>query len=106
VFTNSIMTTCVKMTTNWHPISLIVVEGYKSTNAKNLWGRYWEPYIVTTEIPNHINGHFIRPNMVAFKYLDFKKDVDPNVHVKVFNFAMNVNAKTSKQYISMHSTIC
>jgi hypothetical protein len=44
--------------------------------------------------------------MVAFKYLDFKKDVDPNVHVKVFNFAMNVNAKTSKQYISMHSTIC
>jgi hypothetical protein len=27
-------------------------------------------------------------------YLDFKKDVDPDVHVKVFNFAMKANAET------------
>jgi hypothetical protein len=34
-----------------------------------------------------------------FKYLDFKKYVDPNVHVKMFNFAMKVNVETSKKYI-------
>jgi hypothetical protein len=37
--------------------------------------------------------------MVAFKYLDFKKDVGPDAHVKMFNFVMIVNAETSKEYI-------
>jgi len=32
-------------------------------------------------------------------YLDFKKDVDSYVHIKMFNFAMKANAKTSKEYI-------
>jgi len=36
----------------------------------------------------------MRPNMVAFKYLDIKKDVNLDAHVKVFNFAMKVNAET------------
>ncbi len=38
-------------------------------------------------------------NRVVFKYPDFKKDVDPDAHVKVFNFVVKANAKTSKEYI-------
>jgi plasmid replication initiation protein len=37
--------------------------------------------------------------MVALKYLDFKKDVDPNVHVRMFNFVIKENAKTFEEYI-------
>ncbi len=37
--------------------------------------------------------------MVALKYLDFKKDIDLDARVKVFNFAIKENAKTSKEYI-------
>jgi hypothetical protein len=37
--------------------------------------------------------------MVALKYLDFKKDVDPDVHVRMFNFAVKVNAKISEKFI-------
>ncbi len=37
--------------------------------------------------------------MVAFKYLDSKKKTDPNVHVRMFNYARKANAETSKEYI-------
>jgi hypothetical protein len=37
--------------------------------------------------------------MVALKYPDLKKDVDPDAHVRVFNFAIKANAKTSEKYI-------
>ncbi len=37
--------------------------------------------------------------MVALKYPDFKKDANPNAHVRVFNFVVKVNVKTSKKYI-------
>ncbi len=37
--------------------------------------------------------------MVAHKYLDFKKDVNPYVHVRVFNFVVKANVETSKEYI-------
>jgi hypothetical protein len=47
-------------------------------------------------IPNHRNPHFVRPNKVAFKCLHFKKDVDLDVHVKIFNSIMKVNVETSK----------
>jgi hypothetical protein len=50
-------------------------------------------------ILDHRNDHYVRPNKVAFKYLDFKKDADPNAHVKVFNFAIKANAKTFEEYI-------
>ncbi len=36
--------------------------------------------------------------MVAFKYLNFKKNVDPNAHVRVFNSAMKANAFLKKVY--------
>jgi hypothetical protein len=37
--------------------------------------------------------------MVAVKYIDFKKNVDPDVHLRMFNFVIKENAKTSKEYI-------
>jgi hypothetical protein len=39
------------------------------------------------------------PNRLALKYLNFKRDVDPNVHVKMFNYVMKENAKTFEEYI-------
>jgi hypothetical protein len=37
--------------------------------------------------------------MVALKYHGFKKDVDLNVHVRVFNSVVKANAKTFEEYI-------
>jgi hypothetical protein len=37
--------------------------------------------------------------MIVLKYLDFKKDVDLDGHVKVFNFVVKANAKTFEEYI-------
>jgi hypothetical protein len=37
--------------------------------------------------------------MVALKYHDFKKDVDLNVHVKVFNSVVKANVETFEEYI-------
>jgi len=49
-------------------------------------------------IPNHRNGHYVRPNRVAFKYLDLKKD-DLVVHVIMFNSTVKANPKTFKKHI-------
>jgi hypothetical protein len=54
-------------------MSSIVARRYISTDVKNLGGGYREPSIITTRIPHHIDDHFMRPNMVAFKYFDLKK---------------------------------
>jgi hypothetical protein len=49
---------------------------------------------MTQGIFNQKNGHFVKPYRVAFKYPNFKKNVNPNVHVRMFNFA-----KTFEEYI-------
>jgi hypothetical protein len=36
---------------------------------------------------------------MSLKYLDFKKNVDPNAHVRVFNSVVKINAETSEEYI-------
>jgi len=77
----------------------IVTEGYRSINAKYQKGGHREPFVIIQRIPNHKNGYFVRRNMVALKYLDFKKNADLNVDVRVFNFITKANAKTSKKYI-------
>ncbi len=77
----------------------IAVGRYKSINVKNPKGGYREPFVITQGILDHIIGHFVRPNRVVFKYPDFKKDIDLDVHVRMFNFVMKVNAKTYKEYI-------
>jgi hypothetical protein len=80
-------------------MSSIIARGYKSTDVENQRGGYQEPSVVTIEILNHNNGHFVRPNRVVLKYFDFKKNVDPNVHVKVFNSIVKDNVETSEKYI-------
>jgi hypothetical protein len=37
--------------------------------------------------------------MVALKYPNLKKDVDLDVHVRVFNSIVKVNVKTFEKYI-------
>jgi hypothetical protein len=37
--------------------------------------------------------------MVAFKYRNLKKNVDPNVLVKMFNYFVKTNAETFEEYI-------
>jgi len=37
--------------------------------------------------------------MVTLKYPNFKKDVDLDAHVRVFNSIVKKNAKTSEKYI-------
>ncbi len=81
-------------------MSSIVVEKYKSTNARNPRRGYWKPFIIIARIPDHRNGHYVRPNKVPLKYFDFKKDVNPYVHVRVFNFVMKANVKTFEEYIT------
>jgi hypothetical protein len=58
----------------------IAARRHKNTNVKSPRGGYWEPYVEIIEIPNNRNGHSIRPNMVALKYSNFKKDVDLKNH--------------------------
>jgi hypothetical protein len=51
------------------------------------------------QILDHRDGHYVKPNRVTLKYFDFKKDVDLNAHVKVFNFVVKTNVKTFEEYI-------
>jgi hypothetical protein len=37
--------------------------------------------------------------MVALKHCDFKKNANLDAHVKVFNYAIKANVKTSKEYM-------
>jgi len=45
--------------------------GYISADVVHLRGGYQEAIVVTVPIHDHINGHYVKPNWVAFKYLDF-----------------------------------
>jgi hypothetical protein len=72
--------------------------GYKSEDATNPRGGYQEPSIVTTLILDHKDDHCVRPNWVAFRYPNVKKDVDLNTHVRVFNFVVKANAKAFEEY--------
>jgi hypothetical protein len=80
-------------------MSSMATRGYRSADATNPRGGYQEPSIVIAQIPNHKICHSFWPNKVVLKYHNFKKDVDLNVHVKVFNSTIKTNAKTFKIYI-------
>jgi hypothetical protein len=99
VFTNPIMTTHVNRTTNGPLMNSMVAKGYKNVDAMNPKRGYQKPCTVIAPIFHHINDHYVRPNKVALKYPNFKKDVDPNVHVKVFNSILKTNVETSEKYI-------
>ncbi len=72
---------------------------YINVDVVNKIGGYQKSSTVSVPIFYHRNGHYVRPNKIVFMYLDFKKDVDPNVHVKVFNFVVKTNVETSEKYI-------
>jgi hypothetical protein len=84
VFTNPKITIHVDMTTYRPLMSSIATRKYKNIDARNLGRRYQEPSVVIARIFYNRNGHYVRPNKVVLKYLDFKKYVDPYVHVRVF----------------------
>ncbi len=86
-------------TTDRPLVNLMATRGYKSANAVNPKGGYWEPSIIIAQISNHKIGHYVRPNKVAQKYFDLQKGVDLNAHVKVFNFVVKVNAIFFEKYI-------
>ncbi len=88
VFTNLIMITHVNRTANWPPMSSMAIGGYKSVDVTNPRVGYQEPSIVTVPILDHWDGHYVKPNRVALKYPNFKKDANPDVHVRVFNFVV------------------
>jgi hypothetical protein len=67
----------------------------RSANVVHSRGRYQEPLVITAPILGHRDGHYVRPNRVALKYLDFKIGVDPNVSVKMLNFIVKENVETS-----------
>jgi hypothetical protein len=99
VFTNSIMTTHVNRTTNQPPMSSMATGRYKSIDATNPRGGYRKPSAIITQFFYHKDGPYVRPNKIALKYPNFKKDVNLNVHVRMFNFVVKANANTSKIYI-------
>jgi hypothetical protein len=71
MFTNQIMTTHVHKTKNKPSMNSIDVKRYKNINATNSKGGHCEPSFITQGIPNHRNGHFVRPNKIALKYPNF-----------------------------------
>jgi hypothetical protein len=87
------------MTTDQPLMRSIAIRGYRNADVVHPRRGYQEPIVVIAPILNHKDGHYVSPNKVAFKYLDFKKHVDPNVHVKVFNSIVKANAKTFEKYI-------
>ncbi len=99
VFINPKMTIHVNMTTYRPLMNSIAVEGYKNINGRNLGQGYREPSIVTARIFDNRNGHYARPNRVVLKYSNFKKYVDPYVHVRVFNYVVKANAIFFEIYI-------
>jgi hypothetical protein len=80
-------------------MSSMVVGRYRSENVVHPKGGYREPIDVTAPIFYHRDGHYVRSNMVLFKYLDFKKYSNPNAYVRVFNFIIKANVEASKEYI-------
>jgi len=84
----------------------MVAGGCKSANAMYSKRGYQEPIIVIALILDHRNGHYVRPNRVALQYPNFKKDVDLNVHVRMFNFLVKKMQRLLKNISSMHLAIC
>ncbi len=94
VFTNLIMTTHVNKTTYRPLMNSMAIGGYRNIDVVNPRGGYRKSSIIIAQIPNHKDGHYVRPNKVSFKYHNFKENHDPNVHVKMFNFVVKTNAET------------
>jgi hypothetical protein len=80
-------------------MNTITIGGYRSIDAKNPRKGYQESSVITTKILDHRNVHFVKPNMATLKYPNFKKDVDQDAHVRMFNYVVKTNVETSEKYI-------
>jgi hypothetical protein len=80
-------------------MSSMVARRYRGVDATNLKGGYQGPSVVSVKTSNHRDGHYVRPNRVALKYPDFKKNASPNVHVRMFNSIVKANAEIFEEYI-------
>jgi len=87
-------------------MSSMVVGRYKSVDVMHPKGGYRKPIVIIAPILDHKDGHYLRPNRVALKYHDLKKDVDINAHVKMFNFVVKQMQRLLKSISSMRLAIC
>jgi len=71
VFTNPIMTTHVNRIIDRPPMNSMTAGRYRNVDAVNPRGGHQEPSAIIAQILDHKNGHYVRPNTVAIKYLDF-----------------------------------
>ncbi len=106
VFTNSIMTTHVNKIVDRPLMSSMAVGRYKSLDVMHPKGGYRKPIAITAPILDHKDGHYFKPNKVALKYPDLKKDVDLNAHVRMFNFVVKQMQRLLKSISSMRLAIC
>jgi hypothetical protein len=83
VYIVPIMTTKANKFVEWPPLIPINCEGQKTILVVNprAWVLVAKPYRSTLKYPN------------------YKKDVDPYAHVKVFNATIKTNGETFKEYI-------
>jgi hypothetical protein len=72
VFTNPITTLHVNMTIDRPLMNSMVIRRCKSVNVVPSRGGYQKPIVVTAPFIDHKNGHYVKPNRVAFKYPNFK----------------------------------
>lgn len=84
VYTTLIMTTQANISMGWPPPIPINCEWQRSRLMMNLGAR----------VP------MSRTYWLVLKYSNYKKYVDPIVHVRVFNVALRANGKTFEEYIS------
>jgi hypothetical protein len=73
VFTNPITTTHVKRTVDRPLMSSMAARRYRRVDVANLRGGYQKPFAIITQILDHKDGHYVRPNMVALTCPIFKK---------------------------------
>ncbi len=93
------MTIHVNMTTDPPLMNSIAVKKCRCVDVVHSKGEYQEPIIVILPILDHRDGHYVRLNKVVFKYRNFKKNVDPDDHVRVFNYRVKTNVENSEKYI-------
>jgi hypothetical protein len=67
------MTTHVNRIGDRPLMNSMAIRGYNNEDATHVKRGYQEPSIVTAQILDHRDGHYVRLNRVAFKYLDLKK---------------------------------
>jgi hypothetical protein len=54
-------------------MSSMAIRWYKSADIAHPRGGYQKPFVVTTTIIDHKDGHYVRPNRVVLKYPYFQK---------------------------------